>query len=122
MIRRPPSSTRFPYPARFRSTATGQGGVRPTRRCGWDGRLRRRSPIEFVGDAAAHDIEGVPAAGVGEVVESAADLERPFDNAEVVVQILDPPDPVARTQTDFTSGAGHPAEEIARLVTDRRIA
>ena len=50
------------------------------------------------------------------------DRRRLFDRAEIVVQIFDTPDPVAGAKTDFSAGAGNPAEMISRCHSGESLA
>jgi len=92
------------------------------RRCGpaWHiggsiGRQRRRGLAELVGNAAAQDIDGVPAGAAGEGLTGEDELCAALDRAEVVVQVLDTPDPVGGVEPEFTADARNPAEAIVRL-------
>ncbi len=102
------------------------GGRRQSlhRHAGCVGRQGRCSGIELVGQAATHDVDGLPAASVGKALAGKIgdDRRRLFDRAEIVVQIFDTPDPACGAKTEFSAGAGNPAEMISRRHTDDSLA
>jgi len=66
--------------------------------------ITSRHGAELVRDAAAHDIDGLPAALVEqELAVTIVVGPRPFDRTEVVMQVLDTSDPVGGAKAQFAA-------------------